>query len=101
VRASGFASIARDFVELLRARAARSHAEADRAKFAGLKDVDGRISYRVPVGSVLRPALIAFARAVQPDLFPASDDDYDFDVSFIYLPRAHSGLSDPGLPRQL
>jgi len=66
-------------------RAARSHAEAESGKFAGIKNVDGRVSYRVPVGSVLRAALIAFARAVQPDLFPASYNEYDFDVSFIYL----------------
>jgi len=86
VRAAGFAAAAANFVELLRARAALTPAEAkDTVHAKGLKSVDGRISYHVPVGSVLRSVLIAFARAVRPAFFTAELDELDFDVSFIYL----------------
>ena len=85
VRAARFADAARDFVELLRARAHTSIAAARAAAVTGLKDVDGRISYHVPAGSVLRAALIAFARAARPEVLPSTYPDASFDVSFLYL----------------
>jgi hypothetical protein len=79
VRASAFSEHASAFVETLRLRAPNSLATP------GTSSVDGRIKLPVPSASVLRLILIAFARSLQPSMFPVNLTDGDFEISFIYL----------------
>jgi len=86
LRANAFSLTAAAFVGLLRARAPVAFTDAP-----GETSVNGRISLPVPHAAVLRRALLAFARAVQPGVF--HDRLEDTELSFLYLTLVSTSLT--------